>query len=216
MSRNIESNSRDDLIGNLTEDLQPISPMAHPFYRLLPWAALSFGYVALVIGIIGIRGDIGTKANDPLFLYEIILALATALSAACASAWLCVPDMRGAKWLLAVPFSLFAVFVGWLATRIIGEPFVMPAIDLHHCLGEAFLMIFVPVTGLILLSRKGATTRPVMMGALNAIAVGGLGFAGLRLICPVDNMGHICIYHVMPFLLLGLIIGLAARRLYRW
>lgn len=206
----------DAFIDNLADGLAPCRKLAHPLRRAIPWAVLAMVYTAGAAHFIGLRPDLAQKFADPVFLFEAGLMLAVSLSAFLASCWLCVPDMRGAKWIVATPVTMLAVFVFWSVLRLYAEGFEIPALHWDHCFQDGALMGLVPAAAVIFLGRAGATTRPYMMALMNVTAAGALGYVGLRFTCLMDTAGHSALYHLLPFVVLGALLGVAARRVFRW
>lgn len=206
----------EQLIGNLTEQLAPVRPLAHPLKRGLAWMAFALAYMGLAVWISGVRPDIADKLTDQPYLLETALGAAMALFAALSSMWLCIPDLRGQRGLSVVAYTLFAVFLGWTLLRVLTEG--MHAHDLHanHCFAEGLLYGFFPMLALVILSRKGATTHPFQQSFMNGLAVMGLGYVGLRFTCALDNVEHCTLFHFMPYVLLGGVLGLFARKIYKW
>ena len=211
MSRDVEN-----LIDHLSAELKPVSVLAHPLRRALPWLLMASVYMTGVLLFLGLRPDLAEKLTQGAYLFEISVTGFVAISAALASAWLCVPDMRGQKWLPAVPLAALAVFLIWTGVMSMLDGVHMPSPYWDHCFNIGALMGFVPMVAMIFLARNGATTRPVTMSLMNTLSVGALGYVGLRFVCPTDTIGHVFFYHLFTFMLLGLFAGLAARKLYRW
>lgn len=205
-----------DLIHSLTSDLEEVKCMAHPFKRTMMWLVFASAYMAFISFSIGIRWDFSEKLYDISFALEIFVVGAMSISAALCSLWLCVPDMRGQKLLLAVPSGLFAVFMVWLFTKVILSVDHMPILEWHHCAQNAFVLGVLPVVSLLLLMGKGRTTHPKFMSFMNSLAVSGLGYIALRITCSAEDMGHIFVFHFMPYLLISFLIALLGRRIYRW
>lgn len=206
----------DALIGNLTSELCPVQCLGHPFRCAVMWVGLTVIYEALVVMIFGLRPDIALKIADLHFLFETGLVLAVGLSAAMASAWLCIPDMRGLRWLAALPISGVAIFFFWAFLNLVTGGDVVSVPHLGRCFASAALSSLVPMAALVFMMRRGSTTSPVLSGVMNILAVGCAGYVGLRLICTTEGIGHDLAYHVFPFMLLGAVIGLFARWIYRW
>ncbi len=211
MSKNVEN-----LIDHLSAELKPVPVLAHPLRRTLPWVLMAAVYVAGVLSFLGLRPDLAEKLTQGSYLFEISVMGFISLSAVLCSSWLCVPDMRGNKWLPAIPLAGLAVFLVWTVVMGVLEGVHMPPPHWDHCFESGILMGFIPMVAMVFLARKGATTRPVTMSLMNTLSVGALGYVGLRLVCPTDTIGHAFFYHLFPFVILGLVAGLAARRLYRW
>jgi len=204
------------LIDNLCNGLRPCKRLPHPFLRALSGAILALAYVAGVVNYLGIRPDLAQKFQDTAFLFEIGTMGAVSLSAVLAASWLCVPDMRGVKWLVAVPLTLFGVFLFWCGIRAHVDGFAMPAMHWDHCFNDGLLMGFVPAAAVIFMSRRGATTRPFLMALVAVLSVGALGYVGLRFTCMMDTVGHAGVYHLLPFTVFGVLTGAGARVLFKW
>lgn len=206
----------DNLIESLASDLQEVKLIAHPFKRTLLWLVFALAYLGIAIYYVGIRWDFSDKIYDVPFVLEMIVVGLMSVSAAFCSLWLCVPDMRGQKWMLMIPSTLFGVFIVWFSTKVLLYMSEMPALEWHHCAQDAVFYGIFPVLGLFLLVGKGKTTCPKMMSFMNALAVSGLGYIGLRITCSAEDMGHTFVYHFMPFVVLSFLIVLAGRKIYRW
>jgi hypothetical protein len=209
-------NTLDGVIERLTGDLRPVRGLAHPGLRAAAWIGLCALYVAGAAVLRGLRVDLADKAGDLHFLFEVGLMALTGLSAALASFWLAVPDARGRRGLSAGPLALFAAFLLWSALRVVTEGVSLEGLRINDCLQEGVIMGFVPAFALVLFSRRGATTHPVLLSVMNALAVAGFGYVGLRVTCAADAVEHATIFHLAPFMLADMLLALAARRLYRW
>lgn len=206
----------DRLIGDLTSELCPMKCLGHPFRCFGTWAGITVVYETLVVLLFGVRADLGIVIGEPRFLFETGLALATGLGAALASAWLCIPDMRGHKWMAAVPLSCAAIFFFWAFLNLVFGHDAVIAPRWSGCMIPALMSFFLPMAVLMFMMRRGSTTSPILSGVMNILAVGCAGYVALRLICAADGIGHDLAYHVFPFMALGGAIGFFARRLYRW
>ena len=214
---NADIGNIDALIEDLTEDLNCMKPLPHPFCCLTIWMAVAIAYSAITIYFMGLRADILTKLQEPVFLLEIGLAATITVTAAAAALYARVPDSRGAGWLAAVPSSFLVIFALWSTIRFITEDAIIPEINWVHCATSSGMFIAIPLAALTFLSiRKCASTMPTTMLLMQAMAVGGLGYICLRLTCIMDTMGYSLVYHIAPFLVLGTLIGVVARRFYRW
>ena len=208
----------DNLVNELGERLEPVKPLSHPVLRLLPFFAGVLAYVGAVVAVLGVRGDIAAKLHEGAFLFESGLVLSLSVVAAMAASWLTIPDLRGQKWLLAVPFSLFAVFMFWIGAAAYDEGTHIPD-DLywHSCVTKDLLVGILPAVVMVFFSRAGGTTtHPLLSAAMNILFVGGAGWLALRVVCPNDTIAHTFFYHFMPFIFIGAVLGMLARRLYRW
>ncbi|MCB1557277.1 MAG: DUF1109 family protein [Alphaproteobacteria bacterium] len=202
-------------IETLADHFDGAAPLPFPLWRVSPWIVGAVLYFAAALFWIGLRPDFAVAAQNPVFLFDLLLPFVLSVSAALCSAWLCIPDMRGAIWMSAVPLGLLGAFCLWIGTRIFLEGF-SPDLHAHPCTYASLPVVALPVAALVFLMRRGAGTRPLTMATMNVLAVGGMGWIVLRLICANDSMGHLCLHHFLPYLLLGICAGGIARRLYRW
>ena len=200
----------------LVAGLEPVRPLAHPLIRVLPWLGAAIVYVVALTGYFGLRSDLAVILQSTAFLFETGLAISLAVSAALAASWLAVPDMRGKGWVVVPPLTLFAVFVFWNVMRAYAEGFHIPHEAWNFCSSHALAFGALPVAGLILLSRQGATVKPHLTGFMSILAVGAMGWLALRYVCASEDAGHIFMYHFAPYIIAGGSLGALARRLYRW
>ncbi|MCB9984005.1 MAG: DUF1109 domain-containing protein [Rhodospirillales bacterium] len=210
-NKNIES-----LIEGLADELKPQKPLPHPLLRVLPFLVIAIIYVSGLVYIVGVRSDIGEKFSDPAYMIEIFLMAFTALSSGIAASYLSVPDMRGAKWVIAPPLTALAIFCVWSIIRASAEGMHMPHIHFDHCMGEGVFISVAPLALLITLIRKGASTHPYLGALMNAMAAAGLGYVGLRFTCSMDTVGHATVSHLIPYVIIGMILALSARKVFKW
>ncbi|MGH1456166.1 MAG: NrsF family protein [Alphaproteobacteria bacterium] len=205
------------LIDDLASELGEPKVMRHPLYSCVPWAVVGIVYIVFAFSVLGVRHNIFEKIADPNFVFEISLTLSLSISAAFSAIWLRYPDIRGQSWILSIPLTLFAVFTVLISLRTFMEAPSLPDIHVaHRCYKHALIFGVIPAISIWVLSMRGKTTHPVLLSLMNALAVGGLGYIGLRITCHADDVRHLCIYHILPYLLLGFIAAVCGRRIYRW
>ncbi len=209
------SNS-EELISSLSSDLKKVDAMPHPLKRAITILLIAATYMAVAVFALGMRSDIEVKIHDNIFVFEMAYIFITALSAAICSSWLCVPDVRGAKWILATPIVLLSFGVMWSFIHFDIDIHKITHIEMHHCHIKSIIFGTVPIFAILFFSVKGRTTHPYMMALMNIIFVGTLGYIALRVACSSDNAEHICYIHVMPYLLLGIAMAALGKHIYRW
>lgn len=215
----MSNKTTDSLIDSLTDDLKPVKRLLHPYARILPWIFVAIVYLAGIANFLGIRMDIMDKLHEAPFLFEMVLASLIAITGAYAAGLSTIPDMRSQQWFMAVPATQAGIFLIFVICTLIAEGtdhHSLPRLAMHHCFSDGLLIAFVPIIMLILLVKRGATTHPNLSSFMSILSVGALGWMTLRLTCGSDNLGHMFLHHFGPYLLLGIILGLLARRLYRW
>lgn len=208
--------STEALIESLSQDLGPVKRLFSPFWVITPWLLIALAYLAGVVHFLGVRMDFTDKLSEPDFVFEMSLILSIAVTAGYCSGWLAIPDMRDKQWMFAVPVSLFGAFVLYMGAHFVTEGISFAHMHWHHCFSNALLMAFVPVALLSLLVRRGATTRPRRLAFMSTLSVGALGWGASRITCMEDNASHTFFTHFLPFILLATLLGLLARRIYRW
>ncbi len=216
MDKDKQEHNIDQLIDTLADDLKPRGHLLHPFLRVSPWLVIALCYLVGVVHFLGLRMDWHEKLAETTFVFELALTGLIAAFAGYSAGWLAVPDMREQRWLLSVPTTLFGVFLLLKLSEIFVAGFHIPALTWHFCFSDALLMGIVPVALLLMLVRRGATTRPYWLAFMSVLSVSALGWGALRLTCSADNSGHTLFFHFMPFILMAALFGSLARRLYRW
>lgn len=211
-----EKHCTDALIQTLCADLKPCKKLGHPFWRGLPWVLLAFAYVVGTVALQGFRIDISAQMAKADFVFELALVALMSVSAAFSCTWLCVPDARGQSWIRSVPLTLFFVFSLLLGLRMFLGGFVMPEIHWCFCYKSSILYGMIPALAIFVISSKGKTTHPNLLALMASLAVGGMGYFGLRLVCLSEDIGHILIIHTLPYVLFGFLASVLARRIYRW
>lgn len=206
----------DDLIGGLCEDLSPIKRLWCPYRLFALWSVVTLLYFCIVIFVIGLRHDLMEQLSNSTFIFEAIIALSFAFSAALTASWLTIPDMRGKAWFKAVPMTLFGVFVIWNGIKGVIDGIDMPHFEWTHCVSYGLFMEAFPLAFIIFLAFFGKTTRPYWMMFMNIISVAGIAWLGLRLTCPMDDMGHAFLYHFLPVTVIGGLLIAFARRIFKW
>lgn len=205
-----------NFIDGLADELEPVKPMGCPIRRIMPFIVFAAIYVAALVHFVGVRMDIEDKFADPAFLIENALMIIALVSAALCSSFLCVPDMRGHKWMIALPIGSVSIFALWSVIRAWSEGLHMPHLHFDHCMGEGLFMAAVPLTMVLFMMRRGATTHPRLSALMNLIFAAGLAYVGLRFTCNMDTVGHATVMHLFPYLFVGALLGLGARKLYKW
>lgn len=211
-----QNNDLDTLIQSLSDTPPTRKRLTHPLYGAVLWLIFAIGFLGSSLYMTGIRYDVANKLSDPAFVFELALIAMMSVSAAICALYLYIPDMRGKKWLIAVPMSLFGAFATYSLSRALLEQYGLPIPQFHMCYKNAAIFSVVPALAILVLSMRGKTTRPMTMAFMNALSVGGLGYLGLRLSCSMGDMGHLLVFHLLPYLAFGLVVGLLARYLYRW
>lgn len=177
------------LIQTLGRQAAPVRRLAPPEQRLLGWLALAVPPVLAIAWAMGLRPDLGLKLDEPVFLLQVLAALATAVAAAWAALCAVVPGEP--RWKLAAPLLPFGVWLGaighqcwseWLRFGAGGMTFAPdPA-----CIPAITVIGAIPAVVIVALIRRGAVLKPRLTVFLGALAAAALGDFGLRLFHEAD------------------------------
>lgn len=108
------SEPTDDVIARLAGNLTPVRRLAPPTWRAIRLAGLATVFLALLVGLRGLRADIAAKLLEPSFLTAVAAAWLTGLTATLAALEISLPDRSSAWAWLPVPAVLLWVWgVGW-------------------------------------------------------------------------------------------------------
>lgn len=151
------------LMDDLTGGLEPVCTLAHPLKRALITIAVSLIYVSAVIYYLEFRSDIVELMTTSHFIFEITLVAALFISACFATAWMCVPDMRGQAWIIAVPLTLFGTFLSWIGIEAYFTGFTIPHIHFHHCALDGGIVASLPTAVLVFMSTRGGLNTPYII-----------------------------------------------------
>jgi len=206
----------DSLIEKLCDDLEPTKCTRHPLACSSGWIIMSLVITAILVWKMGLRDDLSDVLHVPEFSFELILIALIGVSATYCSALLRIPDMRGKKWALVIPLTMCGLFVIWKFIHIVLGYINMPHMHFHHCMGEGLMIAAIPTILMFIMSMQGCTTRPIWMVVMNGLAVASISYIALRLTCSSEDLGHVLYTHLLPFMIVGCVLGFVARRFYKW
>jgi hypothetical protein len=208
----------EQLIEDLTRDARAVRPLGRPWRRTATWAAAGFVYLALLVAIMPVRGDLAVRLQDPRFLVEQLAALLMGLTAAAAAFATSIPGHR--RTILWIPVIALVVWLGSVLTGVaqdasrFGGEIAFEA-D-WGCVGTILLGATVPAVVMALMIRRGAPLTPRVTAALAALAAVGFGNAGICVFHPHASNLVVLLWHCGTVLLITAIVGVAGAHLLRW
>lgn len=209
----------DDLIASLVAD--------HPSRTQPVWLWLLAGLFAalplsgaLFMMTLGMRPDIATAMYNPFFDLKFVVTLALASAAAALSLHLSRPDasLHGWMWLLALPVGLLGIGivadfavpqrVNWTG-RLVGSSSVA-------CMSSIPLFSAPFLIAALLTLRQGATSRPMLTGALAGLMSAGLGAAIYAAHCMDDSPLFVATWYTLAAAFVTFIGAMIGRRVLRF
>lgn len=191
-----------------------------------PWRVgnlLTFGLLAAVpVSVIlffvemGIRPDIATAVENPLFNLKFAVTISLALSAVALSLHLSRPEatLTGMVFLLAIPFGLLATGIGyemmtpqragWM-TRLVGT-------NSRICLTAIPIMSLPLLAAALVALRHGAPSRPAVAGAFAGLLSAGLAATLYAAHCTDDSPLFVATWYTLAIGLVTAVGALAGSR----
>jgi hypothetical protein len=189
-----------DLIERLVADGTPVRRLWRPEARLLAWLALGIPLVVFPMSRV-LRDDVAQQLHAPAFLLEEATMLVAAGLLALAALRAAVPGRRVGTAISLTAATALAlggllvfskpVFTGW-------TPDVFLALGVP-CLWRSLAWTLPPWALLVIAVRRAAPLRSRWTGALVGAAAWGLTFGALRLCCQTEELAHLGVFHVLPF-----------------
>jgi hypothetical protein len=213
------SSSSSALIDRLVDDLAPVRRL-DARTGLLNAGLMALATIGLCALIFGLRFDMMAGRPDPVFMLASGLIFVLALASTVALIGMSRPGVgqahRGWIW-AAVGVGLLPL--GAVLSLIIagsGEEMVSGAARGADCmmkatgLGLGFALVH------IFTLRKGAPTSPERAGWLVGVTAGSLGSFAYGLHCPVNDLIHLGLWHVLPIVLSAALARALVPPLIRW
>ena len=209
----------DRLIERLAGKADPVRRLAAPWVRTAVWFGISVTYVALIVVMMTLRGDLSAKLSDFRFLLEQAAALCTGIAAAAAAFASIIPGYdRKIALLPLAPLSVWLASLGvgcvqaWMRDGDGGLSFTSD----FACIPAIALVGTLPALAMAIMLRKGAPLRPHVSAALGGLAATGLGNFGLRLFHHQDASLMVLVWQMGTVFMLTMLIGSAGRLLLDW
>lgn len=209
---------RSDFIAALVDDLQPLAPIRPP----QAWFWIGLAVIATITALAVVKGLwAGPTTGDASAYWFIVHGLLLVLGLAAAANVVTMASPRvgnsysGAKWASlmvgVLPLAALASLTGAanIPAGLIDSLGVI-------CAAAATLSSLLTGAVLILWLRRGAPVSLQAAGWQTGVAAGGLGTAVYALGCPVDDIVHLGIYHVIPVAIMALLGAAIVPRLVRW
>ena len=209
-------NRHDDLINQLSANLEPVRPRVNVNLLALGWFVLSAAYVVAMIHLFGpIRPNAYSQlASVPRFAMENALGLSAILLVGLAAFRGAVPGVLSRRFALTGA----VVMLLWIINYLVGlyHPALEPSMmgKREHCFSETFIYAIPPAAAAFFLINRRYPLRPIQTALSLSIAAGMLPALYMQIAC-MYSPDHALSFHILPGLLVGaagVAVALIARR----
>lgn len=205
-----------ELIASLSEAVKPVRPLRPPALRAFAWLAIAAGLIVLLGALVGVRTDLETKLQQPIFLLQIAASLVTGITAAIAAFHISLPD-RSPRW-LALPAPSVAVWIsvlgyGCLTAWVALTPDGVGVGPTLRCFATVVLTSLPLSLLLLVMLRHAADLRPTATAMAGGLAVAAITATALSILHELDATILVLLWNIG---LLAIFVGgaaLAARRI---
>jgi hypothetical protein len=207
------------LIDQLVRDAGPVRRLWSPGTRLASWLA-GLGALATALAVAGLRPDLGARLAGPGYLAELVSLVVATIAAGWVALRGAVPglDAGGGRRTLA------ATIVAAGALGLAGTS-LSPATSLSDfvqtglpCFLKSIALALAPGAVMFWAIWRGAPLRPTVTSAVGGLAAALGAYLLMRLSCPLEETGHLAVWHGGPVLLAtiaGALAGIALAGRYR-
>ena len=174
--------------------------------------------LALQMALSGPRPDLAASLAAPVTLAKPLLPLMVLLLAWPLAVRLARPGARIGLWPLALPTALALALALW---ALVATPGDRLAYDwLGHsagtCVPAVLALSAAPLIAGLRLMRRGASTRPVLAGAVIGLAAGAGAASGYALSCTEDSPLFYVFWYGAAIVLASVAGAVAGHKLLRW
>jgi hypothetical protein len=208
-----------DLIDSLVDSATPVRRLAPPLLRTCIWLALAAFILALLCVAHGVRPDLPMRLRQPIFVFSMVGALATAVLAAFASFKLNLPESP--RWWVLLPLPGFAMWVSTIGYGCLTDWISMNPNGIQ--LGEAarcfatLVMTSVPLSiAMAVMLRFAAPLRPTIVSAAAGLAIAAMTSFALSLLHNLDASIMILIWNLGIAALIAGMASALGRPLLAW
>lgn len=207
----------EQLVATLAADAAPVRPAPHPFMLSLKWMGAAAAYLAVSLGISGLRPDLAHALQQSWFIAEIVVLLLVFITTTASAALLAFPDMHqkrsvafGPAWMFAL--FLLVIFFAWKADN---PPAPLP-VHSFECTISITLVSLLPVAWTFYAMRKFASTHYHWAGSVAALSAFSVGALWLRLHEVNDSIIHLIQWHYLPMIAISVIGLWLGKLLLKW
>jgi len=213
------SGDTNGLIRRLTEKVEPVRPLRHPWYRTATWLTLAVPYIAMAVFVMTPRHDLTAKMGDVRYVIEQLAALGAGIGAAAAAfastipgynrKFLILPMLALTVWLVTLGHGCIQDWIHRGSDGLVIRPDWM-------CLPAIAFIGALPAIAISLMLRRGAPLTPYLTSGLGGLASAGWGSFGLRLTESQDASVMVLVWQVGSVVVLSALAASMGRYILNW
>lgn len=208
-----------DFIDTLVEQAGPVRRLRPPLVRAGCWTALAaFVLVLIAIGH-GLRSDIATQLQQPVFILGMAAALVTGLLAALASFEISLPDRS--RWWMLLPVPPLAIWVatlgyGCLTDWVSVGPGGVRLGEAVRCFATLLLTSIPLSVAMLIMLRYAALLRSTEVSVMGGLAVAALTSFALSLLHNLDATVMILAWNLGSAALIAALVVVFGKSAFAW
>jgi hypothetical protein len=190
----------DELIVHLARSAKPLRLLAPAGVRATRWFAAALLIVGLAMMGLGPRADLVRALGGPVFLGSLVVLLLTMACGAWAAFVLSVPGAARSPAQHVLPaLTAMAWPVLWLGAWSTAAAPAGPGTDPIHWGCAIQIVVCATAAGSLLVAMlvRAAPLRPLWTSAVAATASTAAGAVAAQVLCPIDDLQHQLIGHVL-------------------
>jgi hypothetical protein len=207
-----------NLIDDLSKNLTPAKPLPMRNRRWLEIAGVSLAGVGLTFVLFSIRHNLNEVITTPQFLIGALILIVAWLVATYSLAILELPTSSDKKyWKISIGLIVL-LGLGYLVSGARGDEFVHGfSLTGISCSLDILFLSLLPGLFALYFLKRGASTRPQLLGVILGVSCAMLAAFALQFACPSELSTHLLMWHsLVPFGVLALVGLLVGRKVLKW
>ncbi|WP_405404660.1 NrsF family protein [Paracoccus sp. Ld10] len=211
------ASSTEALIARLAAESQPTARFS-TVRMTVAMAGTALLGLTLQMTLSGPRADLAASLADPVTLAKPLLPLMALLIVWPQVARVGRPGARLNIWPLALPMTLALVLACWALFQTPGDRLMNEWLghSAKNCMIAVLALSAAPLIAGIWMMRRGASTRPVLAGALIGLAAGAGAATGYALSCTEDSPLFYVFWYGAAIVLSSVAGAVAGHKRLRW
>lgn len=214
--------NKEDLIHNLTENLEPVQVIPSVAALMLKWLSVTIVILLALAAVVGIRDDIAMMKYDYFFIIETLLGIFSAFSAAYLAFSYMRPEYKASLFTYMLGFSSVTIWIYLIGIYLHQIQYDFSRIsehlmnEEHFCSVQVFGFSALPLIYLFIILKKGAVVEKATAGFFGVLSVASLSAITSRYTCSSDMPSHVLTQHFLEVFMLGIIGMFIAKKLLKW